>query len=321
MSTTNPIGAAAPPSAAALPSGAAPPSAAAPLGATIRPALPGDIAAIEAVSAANGEPLVLPPGSRVGYVEHLLVRGIVHVAEQAGTVVGYGAAIDIPDGSRQLTDLFIDPAVHGRGLGGRLLDAVLAGATARTTCASADPRALPLYLRAGMRAWWPLVDLVLGQESVDRLRRAASETGMRVAVVDVDQAADEEQRLSGVDRRADYPFWGGRAGAVPFVVNGGGASRAVGIACTPMRGPGIRLVRMVGVGEADPEATLVATIAALAEWATDVTGGVRVAVPGPHPAIPALLRAGARMVDHNTMMASDPAFIDPVRVLPDPALR
>ncbi len=296
----------------------------APVEAIIRPALPGDIAAIEAVSAANGEPLVLPAGSRVGYVEHLLDRGIVHVAEQSGSVVGYGAAIDIPDGSRQLTDLFIDPAVHGRGLGGRLLDTVLAGAIVRTTCASADPRALPLYLRAGMRAWWPLLDLVLGQEAVDLLHGAARETGLRVEVVDAERAADEEERLSGVDRRADYPYWGGRAGAVAFIIRGGGArgpSSAVGIAGTPMHPPGVRLIRIVGAAGADPERTLLAAVDAAAGWATDGTRGVRMAVPGPHPAIPALLRAGARLVGHDTMMASDSAFIDPVRVLPDPALR
>jgi hypothetical protein len=88
-----------------------------------------------------------------------------------------------------------------------------------------------------------------------------------------------------------------------------------------MRPPGVRLVRMIMAAGADPEATLITAITAVAEWAADGTRGVRAGVPGPHPAIPALLRAGSRLVDHDTMMASDPAFIDPVRVLPDPALR
>jgi len=43
-------------------------------------------------------------------------------------------------------------------------------------------------------------------------------------------------------------------------------------------------------------------------------------VPGPHPALPALLDAGFKVVDRDIFLATSAAFVDPERLLPDPSL-
>ena len=68
-----------------------------------------------------------------------------------GAIVGYGATVDTGR-ARHLADLFVRADRQGGGIGGHLLDAVFGDAWPRTTFASDDPRALPLYVRAGMLA-------------------------------------------------------------------------------------------------------------------------------------------------------------------------
>ena len=58
--------------------------------------------------------------------------------------------------ARMLADLFVEPGRLGQGLGRPLLTALFEDAPVRATFASSDPRALPLYVRAGMT---PAVDL------------------------------------------------------------------------------------------------------------------------------------------------------------------
>ena len=43
-------------------------------------------------------------------------------------------------------------------------------------------------------------------------------------------------------------------------------------------------------------------------------------VPGPHPVLPILLDAGYRIVDRDTFCSSEPGWLDPERILPNPAL-
>ena len=50
-------------------------------------------------------------------------------------------------------------------------------------------------------------------------------------------------------------------------------------------------------------------------------GRVQMTIPGPHPALPALLQAGARIVDVDIWCATDDVadVIDPTLELPSPA--
>ncbi|HEV8488159.1 MAG TPA: GNAT family N-acetyltransferase [Candidatus Limnocylindrales bacterium] len=126
--------------------------------ATLRTATEGDLRAIDAVLRVNDEPPpgepMYPTGAQDPYLGHLIRRGTSAVAEIDGVVVGFGATVDTGR-STHLADLFVLPTYHGRGLGGRLLTAVFGDRFPRTTFSSDDPRALPLYVRAGMTPVWP----------------------------------------------------------------------------------------------------------------------------------------------------------------------
>ncbi len=124
-------------------------------GVEIRTATGADSAAIVAVWAANGDEI--PAGGvdiMTPYLAHLMATGRVLVASDAGGVVGFAAVVERA-GVTHLADLFVLPDRFGEGTGGQLLAAVMGDATRRTTFASSDPRALPLYVRNGMIPWWP----------------------------------------------------------------------------------------------------------------------------------------------------------------------
>ena len=57
--------------------------------------------------------------------------------------------------------------------------------------------------------------------------------------------------------------------------------------------------------------------AAAARWCGD---DVLVAVPGTNPAVPMLVDAGWRVVEHDLYCASEPGLVDPERLLPHPGL-
>lgn len=72
-------------------------------------------------------------------------------AEEDGTLTGVAVAI-LRDGLWGLTFLGVRPGLHGRGTGGRLLEAALShgdGGPGALIVSSADPRAMRLYARAG----------------------------------------------------------------------------------------------------------------------------------------------------------------------------
>ena len=218
----------------------------------IRPATAADIAIIEAIALANDEPLVLPAGSSPGYLEHLLARGTVLVAEADGGVRAFGAAVDLPDGSRHLADLFVEPRHQGRGLGRALAARLLEGAAARTTFASGRPsgaRALrhgpacrPRGRSSTSRSWvprrriWPEAAASPRGRSLPRRRRrsrrcSVGATGPRMATTG--PAAPAPSRWSS-GRSRSRPAW--RASA------------------TAMGGRGLRLVRLVTARRGRPGA-------------------------------------------------------------------
>ena len=125
-------------------------------GVLIRPAAGADVAAVLGVWAANGD--TIPEGgvdTLTPYLVHLLSTGRVFVAEDGDQVVGFGAVVE-RFGVTHLADLFVLPDRFGEGIGGQLLDAVFSDAALRTTFASSDPRAMPLYVRAGMSRFGPI---------------------------------------------------------------------------------------------------------------------------------------------------------------------
>ncbi len=273
----------------------------------VRPAREEDLAAIARISVANDEPVADPdrPGSR--YLEHLLREARLVVAETDEGVVGFAGAIETPLGWF-LTDLFVDPDVQGRGIGRALLAETLPASGPRLTFSSSDPRAMPLYIRAGLAPWWPLLYL-RPPDGAQSGRMPPSPGGWSVESIGSAVATELERDLTGHDRSRDWAFWAAGPGRIPFRVAERGRPVAVGVVADA------RLGRLAIAGDTDPTAAVLAAVAL-------APGGppAGLAIPGPHPAVRALLELGWLIDGRDTFMASGPDLLDPTRLLPDPSL-
>jgi GNAT superfamily N-acetyltransferase len=280
---------------------------------TVRPARIADFSGIAAILAANDEPVDWPDLPDVGwpYLDHLTRHARTLVAEEDGVVAGFaGSATVGRDDVRMLTDLFVDPSRHGRGAGRALLARALDGAAERLTFSSADERALALYVRAGMRPWWPLLYLEIEAE-----RLGAQAVGVEVVPADVAETARWSRDWTGVDRSVDFEHYGSLPGAGGFLVRDGGGVAAVGWA---RRERGRHDGRWLNHASLAPDADPVR--AALGALRAAAAGGrLGAAVPGPHPVAVPLLEAGARIFDRDTFCATDPGLVDLLRVLPNPS--
>jgi GNAT superfamily N-acetyltransferase len=274
---------------------------------SLRAATNVDVPALERVMLATETPppgeAATPPGAQEPYLAHLVTRGRVVLAELAGAVVGFGASVDTGR-AIHLADLFVLPEQHGRGIGGRLLAAVFGDARRRTTFASDDPRALPLYVRAGMRALWPCV-YVAG----DPWRLAPASAEYEVEEVDLHELARLERGWTGVEREPDLAYWASIPQAQAFAVGQGGVRVATGLWRRRVRGIGHWLDHLQVAPAADPLPALLAAFRYGARFGD--RGGA--CVPGPSPVVGPLLEAGFRVVDRDTFMASDPGVVDPER--------
>ena len=112
------------------------------------------------------------------------------------------------------TDLFVDRDRLGRGIGGRCSPQLFGDDWPRTTFASDDPRALPLYIRAGMAPLWPSLYVTAGERTCPERRPGLDgRVGRRRA-----SWPTLERAWTGVDRSVDHAFWADQAEADPFVV-------------------------------------------------------------------------------------------------------
>ena len=274
-----------------------------PVSAVLRPASEHDVVGMETVFLANEDEDHFPPGTVIRSLEHLVARGTVAVAELDGRVVGFGATVDTGR-SIHLADLFVLPAHQGRGLGGRLLEVVFVGSQPRTTFASDDPRALPLYVRAGMMPLWP--NLYLGG---DPRALPAPPAGYTVETIEISAMAEHERAWTGVDRGPDLDHWSGEAASRPFAVRTGREVVAVGLSRLRLNRRGHWIDHAQVAPTADPRPAL---LAALRAGAGDVElSGT--CLGGPCPVLPTLLEAGFRIVDRDIYLASDPTLVDPAR--------
>lgn len=278
--------------------------------ATIRVATADDIPAIRSILAAHGNDGPVVVADIVGpYVAHLLTRGRTYVATVDEVVVAFGAGVDT-GASVHLADLFVDPALLGRGLGRPLLAAILAGSQERTTFASEDERALPIYVRAGMQPLWASL-------YVQGATTGLADPGPSFAVepADAGELADLERAWTGHDRALDHAYWATMADVDPFVVRQDGTPAAIGYGRARQAAPIRVLDRLLVHPEADPVATTIAGIRRAARG-----GPVLVCVQGPHPVLRPLLEAGMRIVDRDQYLASAPDLIDPARLIPNPGM-
>ena len=235
------------------------------------------------------------------------------VAESAGRVAGFGATQRIGDGPAAITmlcDLFVDPGSHGRGTGQALLASLWEPGSPRMTFSSLHAHALPVYTRAGLDAWWPL--LYLGG-AVGALPRAP---GWTVAAASPEEVAALEAEWTGIDRSADHRAWAARPGGQPVTARHGAAVLAAGTVAGEDAEYGIAHLALSPAG-GDGEA--VAAVTAVLASLSPPDGRARVYLPGPHPAVRPVLDAGWHVDAMDIFMATDPGLLDPRRAVPSPA--
>ena len=279
----------------------------------VRSATRDDLGAITAILEANDEPVTWPGVERAPYVEHLLSRPGLRlvVGELDGSVAGVAGTIEFgrPD-RRFLTDFYVDPGRQSRGLGRRMLDAAMEGATDRMTFSSSDPRALAAYIRSGMRPWWPLLYL---EADVERLPAAV--TGEEARSSDVAETAQLSRIWTGIDRTADFMHYASLPDAAGFVIALDGQDAAIGWACREIAEPGRWLNHASIATDADPVRVAFAILRAAGSG-----GRIGAALPGPHRAIPHLLDAGVRIGGTDTFCATDRDLLDIRTIFPSPGL-
>jgi hypothetical protein len=218
-----------------------------------------------------------------------------------------------------VSDLFVDPGWHGRGLGARVLAEVLGDQWPRQTFSSAHPNALPLYIRFGMAPRWPSL-YVTG----DPRAGLSNETDGAVRVQpEADPAALAEiERSWGRPAHAqDHAYWGTRVrNPVPLRIEL--RSQPVGYAYLTDDPPLDEETWWIAALQVAPRVELATSVAALAAVFTHAAergiARLGMSIPGPHPATVPLIRAGWRIVDRDLYVASDQGLFDPERRIPDP---
>jgi GNAT superfamily N-acetyltransferase len=276
----------------------------------IRAATPDDILSIRAILAAHGNDGPALFADIVGpYVRHLVDHHRAMVTEQGGAVVAFGATVDAGV-AVHLADLFVLPDRLGEGIGRPLLTALFGAAERRTTCSSADPRALPLYVRAGMSPLWAALYLEGASATLP-----ADPPSIEIEAADPARLAALEHAWTGADRAVDHVFWASQADADSFVVAERGEPVAICHARARQVSPARVVDRLLVRPGAEPVA---ATLAALRR--TGRGEAVQAMVGGPNPTLRVLLDHGFLVVDRDQFMASDPGLVDPARLVPNPGM-
>lgn len=276
-----------------------------------RPAHEADLRAVYEVFYQNevlDSPHPPSPGDVPSYLRHVLQTGTMYVAEQDEKVLAFAGAITRGN-ITFLTDLFVWPAHQSGQLGKTLLHSVLPqDDRVHCTMSSSDPRALALYIRAGMRPQWPHFALRL----VKPTHEMPLTPGMEIIEADPGDPAlvRWDAQVSGRLRPVDHLYWVREQRAVPLWFRRQGQNVGYGYirlgagtlwdpqACT--LGP---------IGASTPEDATACVLAAV-NWALQQAEVLHIDVPGPHPCLASLLERGFRItyVDTFVSTAGTPFF-------------
>lgn len=286
----------------------------------IRLAIEADLPAVYEVwrlTAYRDLPSAAPSTVMSPLLHHELTTGHMWVAEVGGRVVGF-AALLVRSGIAFLAELFVLPDFQSQGIGRLLVQH--ARATPATTCctmSSRDPRALALYVRAGLQPMWPHFLLrrtspALADFPDEDITTVAAESG------DSNLMA-WDARIAGRVRPEDHAYWQGALAAVPLWFARAGSTVGYGYV---WQRPGRNQVGLGPLG-VKSQTDAVACVGAAFRWLTRQKGAdddgaqikestYYVAVPGPHPTLAPLLRAGFHIADVETFCCSrSDLFFDP----------
>lgn len=278
----------------------------------VRPAGEADMVAIAKITTATGQHDEWG-GANPAYVSHLLSHGRVVVAELSGDVVGFGAVQEIgsPPVS-MLCDLYVDPAVHGRGCGRAMLSDLWSAAPRRMTFSSLHSHAMPLYTSFGLDPWWPLMYLKGFTTRLPGIDDWTVESATPEAV------AACELAWTGADRAAEHRAWASRPAGESILIRRGAGDEVIATGAVIHRGPGRGIVHLATAPEAADVVAAGVVLQSLAHLADEPSQLAHVCLPAPHPAVRALLTAGWRFDEFDLFMASEPELLDPRRAVPSP---
>ncbi|MBV9354911.1 MAG: GNAT family N-acetyltransferase [Chloroflexi bacterium] len=283
----------------------------------IRPATERDLPRVGAIwyQAVAGVAAGAPPWVPSLY-PHELASQELYVAERGGEVAAFGAVVH-RGRVAFLADLFVAAEHRSTGVGKQLLGHILppAGHTC-CTVSSDDPRALPLYARAGMRPWYPQLQLRAD------LARVRLEPGPSVELIELEDVDGEYLRwdaeIGGRARPEDHRYWRRARGGRPcwFVRD----DRVVGYGLAQTRSDDLvaspDAVTLGPIGVRDP-ADAVACVLAAVGWARGYGRGARISLTGPHPALAPLLDAGFQLVEREIFcLSAEAPFFDARCYLP-----
>jgi Acetyltransferase (GNAT) domain len=255
-----------------------------------------------------------PPGDTPPYMQHVLQTGTMYVAEQNGEVLAFVGAITRGN-ITFLTDLFVQPAQQSGQLGKTLLHAVLPqDDLVHCTMSSSDPRALALYIRAGMRPQWPHFAL--------RLEKPARDMPLTpvIEIIEADPGDPAlvrwDAQISGRLRPVDHLYWLREQRAVPLWFRRQG--QIVGYAYIRL-GAGTlwypQACTLGPIGVSTPQDATDCVLAAV-NWALQRAEVLRIDVPGPHPCLATLLERGFRITYVDTFVSTtDAPFFDAQRYI------
>ncbi len=245
------------------------------------------------------------------YLPHLFNHGKLLVAERAGQVLAYAGATE-RSGITYLNDVFVDPAMQSEKLGQALLRAILPESDApKYVLASTDFRAIALYARFGMAPRWPNFDI----ENTSSVLSFSFEPSLELVPVSLDDvnlvAWDAE--ISGRSRPLDFHFWREKEQGAAFWCRRDGQIVGYAVArfaASRTFNPEAAVIGPVGVR--DP-AHAAACVVAVTRWAASRAPYVKMAIPGPHPALVPLLASGLRIVYTQLYGSSAAGIVDPER--------
>lgn len=235
--------------------------------------------------------------------EHELETGEMYVAEIREELVGFAAAIRRGSVS-YVSELFVRRDQQSSGLGKALLAQISPkNKLVFCTLSSSDPRALALYMRAGMRPLWQNYLLIAKSGEIRQLPsdnvEADEHHGLDPEIVRWDA------KICGRRRPIDHEYWLRKTKAVPFWFR--------------------RKTRRIGYGYIqlhnndfvhNPEAITIGPIGALTakdarlcvfeavRWAKRHSSSMRIGLSGLHSSLPDLLDCGFRITYVETFMST-----------------
>jgi GNAT superfamily N-acetyltransferase len=245
-----------------------------------------------------------------------LREGALWVALDDGAVAGYAGVVRHGE-IAHLADLYVARERLGRGIGRRLLDATLPRDGVRIAFASGDERALPLYVRAGLRPLAPLLYLegapaAAAVESAPGAPARADQSAPAPARADQSAPAPARAALADIADRDAIASRRERPELLAFLEQAGAYALA------GARPGCYAVVRPAPAGAwLGPASADAGELLALAGAVAAEHGSAKLALCGPHPALGPLLDAGFRLLGSDTYMASHPGALDMETYVPE----